>query len=220
MRHPLSPRARANAGAPLTGEQRALAAAEIERRAATEHAALNKFRSELFAAFDAPGLARFTAALENIVGDLQGTVTRVRATEATIMPDARGTGWQCPPVAEVQPALAGLHRYIANSMNGASHSPLQTAIVALVMTSCIHPFMDGNGRLSRVLFHAILAKHGMSRAVYVPLKSLYAVSDFGFEIRLRHTFLTGDWTGITVYFCHVLRLWHLRVATAEARKTK
>lgn len=64
--------------------------------------------------------------------------------------------------------------------------------------------MDGNGRVSRVIFHAVLRKHGVSGKFYVPLKSFYAQSDFGFEIRLRQTFLTNDWHQITRYFCDVL----------------
>jgi Fic/DOC family len=112
----------------------------------------------------------------------------------------------------VLPRLVELQRHIVN----AHQSPFQTAIVALAMTSRIHPFMDGNGQLSRILFHAMLRKHDMGNELYAPVKNFYALSDFAFEIRLRHTFLTGDWAEITVYFCHVLQLWRKRAGLLTA----
>ena len=213
LRHPLSSQALARMGAP-SDEKVASMLGNIAKRNTAEWSALNIFGGELIAAFDATldgseagllddhSVHGFTACLENIATHLLNTDTRIRTTPSVILPDRKGVGWQCVPADKVVMRLAELHRYIT-----AHHvqSPLQTAIVALVMISCIHPFTDGNGRVSRVVFHAILRKYCVSPKFYIPLKNFYARSDFGFEIRLRQTFLTSDWNQITHYFCDVLR---------------
>ena len=216
LRHPLSSQALARMGAP-SDEKVASMLGNIAKRNTAEWSALNIFGGELIAALDAtsdgsmddlmynhPDHAAngFTACLENIATHLLNTDTRIRTRPSVILPDRKGVGWQCVPADEVVMRLAELHRYITAHQ---VQSPLQTAIVALVMISCIHPFTDGNGRVSRVVFHAILRKYCVSPNFYIPLKSFYARSDFGFEIRLRQTFLTSDWNQITHYFCDVLR---------------
>jgi hypothetical protein len=164
-------------------------------------AALNIFCTDIDVAISNSNADSFVTCLERLVSNLLDTSTLIRTTPSIILPDQKGVGWQCVPANEVVPKLVELRRYIAEHQ---SQSPLQTAIVALVMISCIHPFMDGNGRVSRVVFHAILRKYRVSKKFYVPLKNFYAQSDFGFEIRLRQTFLTSDWNQITRYFCDVL----------------
>ncbi len=202
LRHPLSTRAGARNEALISPEQHALIASKLEERNSTELNALKKFERELLIFFSFGCVDHFAHLLERIVTEIHGTTVQLRTTPAFIVPDAQGVGWQCPPIEEIMPRLAELHQYISNN---ADRSPLQAAIVALVMLSCIHPFMDGNGRLSRVVFHAILRKFGSHSELFIPLKNFYALSAFGFEIRLRHTFLTSDWAEIMVYFCHVLR---------------
>jgi Fic/DOC family len=208
LRHPLSTRALARAGmlseAPTSPQQRALVASKLEERNSTELETLKKFERELLISLSPGSVDHFVHVLECVVSDFLSTSVHRRTTPAFIVPDAQGVGWQCPRSEEMIPRLAELHQYISSN---ADRSPLQTAIVALVMLSCIHPFMDGNGRLSRVVFHAILRKSGSLPEFYIPLKDFYALSAFGFEIRLRHTFLTSDWAEIMVYFCNVLR-WH------------
>jgi hypothetical protein len=212
LRHPLSPRALVRAGARLSPEQRAHSNAQITQRNAIEIAALGKFQNELSISLDDEDADRFNAALENNATELHATKTCFRKISATIVADAHGVGWQCVSPAEALPRLGELRRHIIN----APQSPLQTAVVALVMTSRIPPFMDCNGRRSRILFHAMLRKHDMSNELYVPLKNFYALSDFGFVIRLRHRFLTGNLAEVAVYFCHVLQLWQKRAGLLTA----
>jgi Fic/DOC family len=201
LRHSLSSSALNRVGGKPSGEKLAQTLSKISKRNDAELAALNIFCADINIAISSANADSFVTCLENIVSNLLNIDTRIRTTPSIILPDQKGVGWQCVPVNEVVPRLGELHRYIAAHQ---SQSPLQTAIVALVMISCIHPFMDGNGRASRVIFHAILRKYGVSEKLYVPLKSFYAQSDFGFEIRLRQTFLTSDWNQITRYFCDVL----------------
>ena len=188
-------------GGKPSGEKLVQTLSKISKRNDAELAALNIFCADIDVAISSSNADSFVTCLERVATNLLNTNTRIRTTPSIILPDRKGVGWQCVPANEVVTRLGKLHRYIATHQ---SQSPLQTAVVALLMISCIHPFMDGNGRVSRVIFHAILRKHGVSEKFYVPLKNFYAQSDFGFEIRLRQTFLTNDWHQITRYFCDVL----------------
>jgi len=201
LAHPLSSSALERVGGKPDCEKLAQTLSKISKRNDAELAALNIFCADINVAICNLDADVFVTCLENIATNLLNTGTRIRTMPSIILPDQKGVGWQCVPANEVVLRLHELHRYIAAHQR---QSPLQTAIVALVMISCIHPFMDGNGRVSRVIFHAVLRKHGVSEKFYVPLKSFYAQSDFGFEIRLRQTFLTSDWNQITRYFCDVL----------------
>lgn len=201
LAHPLSSSALERVGGKQSDETLAQTLSKINRRNDAELASLNIFYADIDVAISSSNATVFVTCLEQLVSNLLDAHTRIRMTPSIILPDQKGVGWQCVPVNEVVPRLGELRRYIAGH---ASPSPLQTAIVALVMISCIHPFMDGNGRVSRVVFHAILRKYGVCEKFYVPLKNFYAQSDFGFEIRLRQTFLTSDWNQITHYFCDVL----------------
>lgn len=201
LRHSLSSSALDRVGGKASDEKLAQALSKISRRNDAERAALNIFCADMDVAISRLNADSFVTCLERLVSNLLNTETRIRTMPSIILPDKKGVGWQCVPVNEVVPKLHELHHYIAAHQ---SPSPLQTAIVALVMISCIHPFMDGNGRVSRVVFHTILRAYGAGEKFYVPLKNFYAQSDFGFEIRLRQTFLTSDWNQVTRYFCDVL----------------
>lgn len=201
LSHSLSSSALDRVGGKPSCEKLAQTLSKISKHNDAELAALNIFYADIDVAISSSNADSFVTCLERLVSNLLDTDMRIRTTPSIILPDRKGVGWQCVPAIEVTPRLRELHRYAAAH---ASQSPLQTAIVALVMISCIHPFMDGNGRVSRVVFHAILRKCGVSEKFYVPLKSFYVRSDFGFEIRLRQTFLSSDWNQITRYFCDVL----------------
>jgi hypothetical protein len=217
LRHPLSLRAVARAGTTLDAASRTQKFAALTARAAQEWKVLVTHRAALESSMFSDDGAAFIAALEHAASDLCGARVRVRREAAFILPDAEGVGWHCIDHAEVTPRLHELHDFIATAR---SHAPFVTAIVALVMVSGLHPFMDGNGRLGRVLFHAILHR-GMrlaadgtddgaaddgstSPACFVPLRAFYFLSDFGFEIRLRRTFLHSDWPPMVRYFCNVI----------------
>ncbi len=201
LSHPLSNSALERAGGKPSREKLAQTLSIISKRNIAERAALNILYADIDVAICSANADVFVTCLERIVSHLLESSTRIRTASSIILPDPKGVGWQCVPVHEVLRRLQELHRYIVARAN---ESPLQTAMVALVMISCIHPFVDGNGRVSRVIFHAILRRYGVSPKFYIPLKNFYVQSDFGFEIRLRQTFLTSDWHQITHYFCDVL----------------
>ncbi|MBX2921797.1 MAG: Fic family protein [Chitinophagaceae bacterium] len=88
--------------------------------------------------------------------------------------------------------------------------PLLIIAVFIVELLAIHPFQDGNGRLSRVLTTYLLLKHGYA---YVPYSSLEAVieqSKEGYYLALRKTqgtlqTDTPDWQPWIVFFLKALQ---------------
>lgn len=62
-----------------------------------------------------------------------------------------------PPPSEINDLLIDL-LHLVNDTNGIF--PLIKAPLVHLIFEKIHPFLDGNGRVGRLLFQAILAKHG------------------------------------------------------------
>lgn len=88
--------------------------------------------------------------------------------------------------------------------------PLLIIAIFKVSFLAIHPFQDGNGRLSRILTVLLLLRHGYA---YVPYSSLEAViekSKQGYYLSLRQTQTTigtdkPDWQPWLIYFLKVLQ---------------
>ena len=73
------------------------------------------------------------------------------------------------------------------------------AIVLLVLLGGYHPYLDFNGRLSRVFF-SISLSHFTGRRVFVPLKDAAILSRGNFLISARHAHFYDEWEPIFVYF--------------------
>lgn len=88
--------------------------------------------------------------------------------------------------------------------------PLLTIATFVVVFLAIHPFQDGNGRLSRVLTTLLLLRAGYA---YVPYSSLESVIEHGkdsYYLALRRTQATirtdkPDWQPWTLYFLTALK---------------
>ncbi len=66
-----------------------------------------------------------------------------------------------PPAHEVPDCIASLERFL-NDVDGPT-APLLKAALAHVQFETIHPFLDGNGRMGRLLIALILAEAGVLR---------------------------------------------------------
>jgi hypothetical protein len=127
-----------------------------------------------------------------------------RTASVKLGSDTAGNFWSFPPPIAVNGLLVSLGQHVGTAYQ---QSPLYAAIIALVGINAIHPFMDGNGRTSRVVFNAVL-RTGLvipDRA-YIPLKHIYFIAKFGFELRLREAILLGDYNPVTTFFCDVMDL--------------
>jgi Fic family protein len=101
--------------------------------------------------------------------------------------------------------------------------PLLIVAVFIVVFLAIHPFQDGNGRLSRVLTTLLLLQAGY---VYVPYSSLESVienSKEGYSLGLRQTQTTirtdaPNWQPWLLFFMHALQQQKRRLAVKVERE--
>lgn len=83
-----------------------------------------------------------------------------------------------------------------------------------VVFLAIHPFQDGNGRLSRVLTTLLLLRAGYAYVPYSSLESVIEQSKEGYYLALRRTqatirTATPDWTPWLTFFLKALQR-HMR----------
>jgi Fic family protein len=88
--------------------------------------------------------------------------------------------------------------------------PLLIIAVFIVEFLAIHPFQDGNGRLSRVLTTCLLLKHGYTYVAYSSLEAVIEQSKEGYYLALRKTQGTlqtdvTDWQPWIVFFLKALQ---------------
>ncbi len=88
--------------------------------------------------------------------------------------------------------------------------PLLVIAVFTVVFLEIHPFQDGNGRLSRALTTLILMRSGYSYVAYSSLESVIENSKEGYYLALRQTQKSigsaePDWQPWTAYFLRALQ---------------
>ena len=88
--------------------------------------------------------------------------------------------------------------------------PLLAIAVFVVVFLEIHPFQDGNGRLSRVLTSLLLLRAGYAYVPYSSLESVVEKNKEGYYLALRQTQGTirsesPDWQPWTIYFLRILR---------------
>ncbi|MBT9446238.1 MAG: Fic family protein [Hyphomonadaceae bacterium] len=97
----------------------------------------------------------------------------------------------------------------AQEEDGPLHPLLVTAIFIVVFLE-IHPFQDGNGRLSRVLTTLMLLRAGYAYAPYSSLESVIEQSKEGYYLALRRTQGTirtaaPDWSPWLDFFLRALQ---------------
>ena len=102
-----------------------------------------------------------------------------------------------PPVAEMNQALSDLELYI--------HAPSE--IPALVRAGllhyqfeAIHPFLDGNGRIGRLLIILLLIEWGLLPQPLLNLSAYFEAKRPEYYARLLAVSQQGDWEGWLIYF--------------------
>lgn len=101
--------------------------------------------------------------------------------------------------------------------------PLLITGVFVVVFLAIHPFQDGNGRLSRVLTTLLLLKSGYAYVPYTSLESVIEQSKEAYYLALRRTQGTlaedsPDWTPWLTFFLRALRQQKARLETKIERE--
>jgi Fic/DOC family len=85
------------------------------------------------------------------------------------------------------------------------------AIIAHIMITNCHPFPDGNGRVARAFFNALLDQKGPVGRFYLPLKEIAIFSRGGYIIRVRRAEIHGDWGPIADFTGAACQLWRQHI---------
>ncbi len=106
--------------------------------------------------------------------------------------------------------MAELVEWVAGKEKDRSLHPLLVVAVFVVVFLEIHPFQDGNGRLSRILTTLLLLRTGYAYVPYSSLESVIEQSKEGYYLSLRRTQGTirtdaPDWNPWLEFFLRALR---------------
>lgn len=106
--------------------------------------------------------------------------------------------------------MEGLLAWLAKEERDPTIHPLLRIAVFLVVFLAIHPFQDGNGRLSRVLNNLLLLRSGYSFASYSSLESVIEHNKEAYYLALRRTQTTlgndvPDWDSWIMFFLRSMR---------------
>lgn len=128
-----------------------------------------------------------------------------RADEATFVPT---------PANELANCWAELERFINDVPEPTD--PLIKAALAHVQFETIHPFMDGNGRVGRLLIPLILVQAGVLSQPLLYLSVFFKKHRQTYYERLQQVRLTGDWEAWLLFFVDaVAETGGQAVATAQ-----
>ena len=105
--------------------------------------------------------------------------------------------------------MAALVAWVDDAFKTEAQHPLVVIAVFIVTFLAIHPFQDGNGRLSRVLTTLLLLKSGYAYVPYASLESVVEGTKERYYMALRQTQGTiktpePDWLPWLEYFLGVL----------------
>lgn len=112
-----------------------------------------------------------------------------RADEATFVP---------PPANEIAACWSELEKFL-NDIPEATEPVIKAALMH-VQFETIHPFMDGNGRLGRLLIPLILAQAGVLQEPLLYLSVFFKKHRQTYYERLQQVRLTGDWESWLLFF--------------------
>ncbi|PCI45015.1 MAG: AsnC family transcriptional regulator [Proteobacteria bacterium] len=105
--------------------------------------------------------------------------------------------------------MQGLVYWVRESLEDKSYHPLIVIAVFNVVFLAIHPFQDGNGRLSRVLISLFMLKAGYGYIPYSSLESIVEKNKDGYYLALQRTQKTliceTDWLPWLNFFFRSLK---------------
>jgi len=102
-----------------------------------------------------------------------------------------------PPPQEIEPCMAALERFLHDP---AAPGTLVKAALAHVQFETIHPFLDGNGRVGRLLIALILHSDGVLRQPLLYLSLYFKQHRSEYYRQLDAVRTAGDWEAWLDYF--------------------
>src|SRR5665213_268849 len=120
--------------------------------------------------------------------------------------------------------MAELIEWTTEALSNRALHPLLVIAIFVVVVLEIHPFQDGNGRLSRALTTLLLLRAGYAYVPYSSLESVIEQSKDSYYLALRRTqkttrSTTPDWQPWIVFFLRAL-LQHKRRLESKVEREK
>lgn len=103
-----------------------------------------------------------------------------------------------PPADEIANAMSDLEKFIHDQRQ--TTPSLLKAALAHVQFETIHPFLDGNGRLGRLLITLILVAEGVLKQPLLYLSLYFKTHRQAYYDRLDQVRLDGDWEAWLLFF--------------------
>ena len=101
-----------------------------------------------------------------------------------------------PPPAEIEPCLAAWEKFVHDS----DLPPLATIALAHYQFEAIHPFLDGNGRVGRLLITLFLIERGILPTPLLYLSAFFEAARRDYYEGLRGVSERGEWNEWLEYF--------------------
>ena len=105
-----------------------------------------------------------------------------------------------PPPEQVQALLADLERFIHQEDARGTLPPLVRIGLIHVQFETIHPFLDGNGRIGRLLIAALMEQWGLLSQPLVYVSAYLKQHQTEYYQRLSAVRTEGDWEGWVAFF--------------------
>ncbi|HEX7891025.1 MAG TPA: Fic family protein [Ramlibacter sp.] len=105
-----------------------------------------------------------------------------------------------PPPGEAEACMAALEGFIHGGQDGGALPVLLKAALAHVQFETIHPFLDGNGRLGRLLISLLLHDGGVLRQPLLYLSLYFKQHRAVYYERLDGVRASGDWEAWVDFF--------------------
>ena len=158
-----------------------------------------------------------TAHLINALASLTGAPSCWRTTGHSLFPDASGLVVRFPSHEQIQGGLRQILRF-ANDRKCVL-PPLAQAGASVAALLALHPVADGNGRLSRALAQAVLARRDILDRPLLPLGPVLRANARHYAGAMRLFATAADWDlYISLFARAALRTAHAVLALAKATR--
>ncbi|MDF3047550.1 MAG: Fic family protein [Candidatus Midichloriaceae bacterium] len=106
--------------------------------------------------------------------------------------------------------MEALYAFVNKAFTGKMIHPLVIVAIFIVVFLAIHPFQDGNGRLSRILTTLLLLKSGYTYVPYSSMESIIEQNKESYYLALRRTqqsfkLADTDWSPWLLFFLQSLQ---------------